>query len=47
MDEVFSGGIAVKFYAALRLRMMRTRLFKIADKVNILEVVNIGSMIRL
>ncbi|KAH9679580.1 DNA repair protein recA [Citrus sinensis] len=32
MDEVISGGIAVKFYAALRLRMMRTKLFKIEDK---------------
>ncbi|ESR34421.1 hypothetical protein CICLE_v100067941mg, partial [Citrus x clementina] len=47
MDEVFSGGIAVKFYAALRLRMVRTKLFKIGDKVNVLVVVNTGSMIRL
>lgn len=47
MDEVTSGGNALKFYAALRLRMMRKRLFKVEDKVNILVVVNTGSMIRL
>ncbi|KAJ4706341.1 DNA repair protein RecA mitochondrial-like [Melia azedarach] len=32
MDEVTCGGNALKFYAALRLRMMRTRLFNTEDK---------------
>lgn len=38
VDEVTSGGNALKFYAALRLRMMRKRLFKVEDKITGLEV---------
>ena len=35
LDEVTCGGNALRFYAAVRLRIMRTGLLKTEDKVNL------------
>lgn len=39
LDEVTCGGNALRFYAAVRLRVMRTGLLRTEDKVNLRDYV--------
>lgn len=46
-EEVTCGGNALKFYSAVRLRMIRTGLLKTEDKVNLLILLLTGILNKL